>query len=238
VDFDTCRVALVSGGNRGIGLAIAEQLARRNLRVVIGARRPESGAAAVAQLAAAGVHCEWVGLDICDESSRVQAIETLRERHGRIDVLVNNAGVALDKWVPTEALSLTTLRDTMETNLYAPLRLCQLVLPLMRQQGHGRIVNLSSELASLSQSQMGSTAAYRMSKSALNMLTRLLALEIQSEPDILVNAAAPGWVRTQLGGEDAPRSAAEGAHTPVWLATLPAGGPSGGFFRDQAPYPW
>ena len=227
-------VALVTGGNRGIGLEIARQLAVRGIRVIIGARQAQQGQATAAQVKAAG----WVPLDVSDESSRQQAVAEVLRREGRIDILVNNAGVALDKWVPTAQLELDVLRATMETNLYAPLRLTQLVLPAMRAQQHGRIVNLSSELGSLAQSTMGSSAAYRMSKTALNMLTRLLALELKDAPDILVNAAAPGWVKTELGGLDAPRTPEEGARTPVWLATLPAGGPSGGFFRDEAPYPW
>lgn len=231
-------VALITGGNRGIGLAIAGQLARRGIHVVIGARQPEQGEAAAAALRGEGLSAEALALNVADEASRQQAIGELLRRHGRLDILVNNAGVALDKWVPTAQLEVEVLRTTMETNLYAPLRLCQLVLPAMRAQGHGRIVNLSSELGSLSASQMGSSAAYRMSKTALNMLTRLLALELKDCPDILVNAAAPGWVRTELGGEDAPRTPEEGARTPVWLATLPVGGPSGGFFRDEAPYAW
>lgn len=228
------KVALVTGANRGIGLAIARQLAARGLRVILGVRRPESAADALAQSGAAG----WVELDVAREASRAQAIADVLKREGRLDVLVNNAGVALDKWVPTAQLDLDVLRTTMETNLYAPLHLCQLALAAMRAQGYGRIVNLSSELASLAASQMGSSAAYRLSKTALNMLTRLLALELKDCPDILVNAAAPGWVKTELGGDDAPRTPEEGAQTPVWLATLPAGSPSGGFFRDQALYPW
>ena len=231
-------VALVTGGNRGIGLAIATQLAQQGIQVVIGARRIEQGEAAASALRSEGLAAEALALDVADEASRQQAVAELLRRHGRIDILVNNAGVALDKWVPTALLDADLLRATMETNLYAPLRLCQLVLPAMRAQGYGRVVNLSSELASLSASAMGSSAAYRMSKTALNMLTRLLALELKDQPGILVNAAAPGWVRTELGGEDAPRTPEEGARTPVWLATLPADGPTGGFFRDEAPYPW
>ncbi len=232
------QVALVTGGNRGIGLAISRQLSQLGLHVVIGARDPQQGAAAVAELAESGLRSSWLALDVADEISRQRAVAELLERTGRIDILVNNAGVALDKWVPTQDLELDVLRATMETNLYAPLRLCQLVLPSMRTRNYGRIVNLSSELGSLAECTLGSSAAYRISKTALNMLTRLLALELKDFPDILINAAAPGWVQTELGGEDAPRSPDEGAETPVWLATLPAGGPSGGFFRDQVAFPW
>lgn len=227
-------VALVTGGNRGIGLAIARQLTARGIRVLIGARQPDQAEAAAADVKTAG----WVQLDVADEPSRQQAVAEVLRREGRLDILVNNAGVALDKWVPAAQLDLDILRTTMETNLYAPLRLSQLVLPAMRAQGYGRIVNLSSELGSLTESKMGSSAAYRMSKTALNMLTRLLALELKDHADILVNAAAPGWVKTELGGMDAPRTTEEGAQTPVWLATLPQGGPNGGFFRDREPYPW
>lgn len=226
------KIALVSGGNRGIGLAIAAQLTAQGIHVVIGARDAQRGAAAAAGLPGAS----WLLLDVDDAHSREQAIETLAQRHARLDILINNAGIALDKWVPTRELSLDVLRATMETNVYAPLHLCQLALPLMR--GNGRIVNISSELGSLQECAMGSSAAYRISKTALNMLTRLLALELKEQPNILVNAAAPGWVKTELGGADAPRTPEEGARTAVWLATLPAGGPSGGFFRDEQPYPW
>lgn len=232
------RVALVTGGNRGIGLATAAQLGALGLRVVIGARRRSDGEAAVAQLAAGGAQAGWIELDVADEAGRVRAVETVLAREGRCDILVNNAGVALDKWVPAAQLELDVLRATLETNLYGPLRLCQLVLPAMRAQKHGRIVNLSSELGSLEKSSTGGSAAYRVSKTALNMLTRLLALELKDEPDILVNAAAPGWVKTELGGAAAPLTPEQGAKTPVWLATLPAGGPSGGFFKDCEPYPW
>lgn len=231
-------VALVTGGNRGIGFAIAAQLAARGMHVVIGARRAAEGAAAAARLSTPDRPVGWVKLDVADEPSRATAVARLLEREKRIDVLVNNAGVALDKFVPVRELDLDVLRATMETNLYGPLRLAQLCLPAMIARGHGRIVNVSTELASLASSTMGSSAAYRTSKAALNMLTKLLALELKDHPDILVNAAAPGWVRTELGGADAPRTTEEGARTPVWLATLPAGGPSGGFFRDQAPHPW
>lgn len=236
--MSTPRVALVTGGNRGIGLAIATQLAARGIQVVIGARRLERGESAAAGIRQQGGVAEAVALDVTDHTSRTQAVAEVLRRQSRIDILVNNAGVALDKWVPTAALDLDVLRATMETNLYAPLHLTQLVLPAMRAQAYGRIVNLSSELGSLAASQMGSSAAYRMSKTALNMLTRLLALELKDAPDVLVNAAAPGWVKTELGGDDAPRTTEEGAKTPVWLATLPAGGPTGGFFKDEQAYPW
>lgn len=237
-DRPTARVALITGGNRGIGRAIAEQLGRQGITVVITARQPEQGAATVAALRKAGIHADWLKLDVNDAANRADCIDELLSRHQRLDILINNAGVALDKWVPTAELDLDLLRQTLETNLYAPLHLCQLALPAMKAQGFGRIVNLSSELGSLSECAMGSSAAYRISKTALNMLTRLLSRELKDTPGILVNAAAPGWVRTELGGDDAPLTPEQGAQTPVWLATLPEDGPSGGFFREQQAYPW
>jgi NAD(P)-dependent dehydrogenase (short-subunit alcohol dehydrogenase family) len=155
-----------------------------------------------------------------------------------LDILVNNAGIAPDQWVSGFDLEIDLLREIMEVNLYSGLRLTQLFMPMMKTSGYGRIVNMSSELATLSQCQMGSTIGYRMSKAAMNSMTVLLAQELKEFPDILINAAAPGWVNTELGGPDAPRKPEEGADTPVWLATLPEGGPSGGFYREREVYPW
>ena len=237
-DPHTARVALISGGNRGIGYACAQALAALGIHVVIGSRDADHGAAAVERLRTDGLRADTVPLDVTDPQSCADAVQVTQALGGRLDVLINNAGIALDQWVPTQALDLDSLRRTMETNVYGELSLAQHALPIMRAQGYGRIVNVSSELGSLGESQLGSSAAYRMSKTALNMMTRLLALELKNEPNILINAGAPGWVQTDLGGPDATRTPAQGAKTLVWLATLPAGGPSGGFFRDEAPYPW
>lgn len=231
-------VALVSGANRGIGFAIASALAKAGHRVALGARKLAEGEAAAARIVGAGGDAYALQLDVADAASRTACVKQLLEREGRIDVLVNNAGVALDKWVKVQALDLDVLRATLEVNLIGALHLTQLVLPAMKSVGRGRIVNISSELGSIAKSGMGGSAAYRISKTALNMLTKLTALELKDHPNILVNAAAPGWVATELGGMDAPRTPDEGAKTPVWLATLPDGGPTGGFFRDLEPYPW
>lgn len=232
------RVALITGGNRGIGLEIARQLGHVDILPVVTARRDEDAHSAIADLRQSGVHAKWLRLDVSNPDSCKHCIEQMNALHGGVEILINNAGVALDQWVSVQQLDIDVMRQTMETNLYGPLRLSQLVLPGMLKRGYGRIVNLSTELASLQETSLGSTAAYRCSKTALNMLTRLLALELKDHPNILVNAAAPGWVKTELGGKDAPRTAAEGAKTPVYLATLAEGGPNGGFFRDEQPYPW
>ena len=232
------KIALVTGANRGIGRAIALQLAEQGIHVIVAARDAEAGQAVSSEITAAGGSASAVVLDVSDEQQCRDVQQHVATSFGRLDILVNNAGVALDKWQSGLQLDIDTLRETMEVNAYAPLRLCQLFVPMMQDQRHGRVVNLSSELASLSEMQMGYTLAYRSSKAALNAITRMLCLELKEYPDILVNAAAPGWVKTELGGGDATRTPEEGADTPVWLATLPAGGPNGGFFRDREVYPW
>ncbi len=232
------QIALVTGANRGIGQAIAIGLAAKGIHVVLGARDAATAMPTLEAVQKNGGTAEIQQLDVVKNEDRTSAIETILGRHGQLDIVVNNAGIAIDKWVKTAELPLQILRETMEVNLYAPLHLCQLALPAMQEKGFGRIVNVSSELGSLSRCEMGSTAAYRMSKTALNMLTRLLACEVGEQTDIQINAAAPGWVRTELGGDDAPLTPDQGADTAIWLATQPRGGPRGGFFRERQPYPW
>ena len=157
--------------------------------------------------------------------------------YGRTDILINNAGIMIDprgsRLLDSE---LKTYRDTLETNAFGPLLITQALLPLMKKRNYGRIVNLSSGRGQLSE--MGSgTPAYRISKTALNALTRIVAAETRGS-NILVNSLRPGWVKTDMGGPYAPRTVAQGADTAVWLATLPDGGPTGGFFRDRKPIPW
>lgn len=234
-DYAKTQIALVTGSNRGIGKEIAKQLAQQGIHVITAARTQKSAEQTAKEITQ---ECTPLELDVSDEASRKAALQFVTKEFGRLDILINNAGIALDQWVPTLEVNLDLVRDTMEVNLYGPLSLCQLFIPLMKKNEFGRIVNLSSELASMEKNEMGNTFAYRSSKAALNMMTVLLAKEINDSPNILINAAAPGWVRTEMGGPDALRSVEEGADTPVWLATLPEGGPSGGFFRDRAPYPW
>jgi NAD(P)-dependent dehydrogenase (short-subunit alcohol dehydrogenase family) len=228
------RVALVSGGNRGLGREVARRLAADGYAVVIGARDLEKGRAAAAELGEKVGACR---LDVSDPQSMESCIREIDERHGRLDVLVNNAGVEGGGW-RTDAtdVDLNEVRDTLETNLFGAWRLTQLALPLMRRNSYGRVVNLSSGMGQLSD--MGGHApSYRLSKVGLNALTRMLAAELGDE-NILVNSCCPGWVRTDMGGPSANRSVAEGGDTPYWLATLPDDGPRGGFFRDRKPIPW
>lgn len=234
------RVALVSGANRGIGLEIARQLARRGLLVALGSRDPSKGQQAADQLRSEGLELPVVALDVTDATSCQRAVGEVAEMFQRLDVLVNNAGVFLDTTASGRVTSLdvapATVEATLRTNLIGPLMLMQAAVPVMRQIGYGRIVNLSSGLGQLSE-MGGSYAAYRMSKTALNALTRTAAVDL-SGTNIKVNAMCPGWVRTDMGGPEATRSVEQGAETAVWLATLPDDGPSGGFFRDAKPIAW
>src|SRR5687767_7249444 len=231
------RLALVTGGNRGIGFEICRCLAAEGLAVVLTARDASKGKAAAKELQDAGLEAEFHRLDVTSCRSIRACVAAVAEKRGRIDVLVNNAGIMIDprgsRFLDSK---LDTYRDTLETNLYGPLQLAQAVVPLMKAHRYGRIVNLSSGLGQLSEMGAG-TPAYRVSKTALNALTRIVAAEFHGS-NILVNAACPGWVRTGMGGDSAPRSPAEGADTAVWLATLPEDGPNGGYFRDRKPIPW
>jgi NAD(P)-dependent dehydrogenase (short-subunit alcohol dehydrogenase family) len=230
------RVALVSGGNRGIGRDVVRQLGERGVTVVLGSRDPKRGEKVAAELEAKGLRVVAKQLDVRDEASVERVARDLEEEFGRLDILVNNAGIT-DPWRGTaEEADFDAVKDVLETNLFGAWRLAKAVIPLMRRNGYGRIVNLSSGMGQLSDMD-GHSPGYRVSKTGLNALTRMLASELAGE-NILVNSVCPGWVRTDMGGSGARRSVEEGADTPVWLATLPDGGPSGGFFRNREPIPW
>jgi NAD(P)-dependent dehydrogenase (short-subunit alcohol dehydrogenase family) len=228
------RVVLVSGGNRGLGREVARRLAEDEYAVVIGSRELEQGRAAAAELDGEVNACR---LDVTDPETIDSCIREIEERYGRLDVLVNNAGIEGGGWRTNATdVDLDEVRDTLETNLFGAWRLTQAALPLMRRNGYGRIVNLSSGMGQLEE--MGGHApSYRISKVGLNALTRMLTAELGGE-NIIVNSCCPGWVRTDMGGPTANRSVEEGGDTPYWLATLPDDGPRGGFFRDRKPIPW
>jgi NAD(P)-dependent dehydrogenase (short-subunit alcohol dehydrogenase family) len=228
------RVALVSGGNRGIGREVARRLAAEGHTVVIGARDLARGEQVADELGD-GVMARQ--LDVTEEESVARCVAAIDDHFGRLDVLVNNAGIEGGGWSTDAAdVDLEEVREVLETNLFGAWRLTQAALPLMRRHGYGRIVNLSSGMGQLDD--MGGHApGYRISKVGLNALTRMLNAELEGE-NILVNSCCPGWVRTDMGGPGATKSVDEGADTPVWLATLPDEGPRGGFFRDREPIPW
>jgi len=230
------RVALVTGANRGIGFEVCRQLAEKDFVVLLTARDAAKAKAAADKLKSAGV-IEPVVLDVGDVSSIKHVAAEVERRYGRLDVLINNAGINYDTWETAENADIdSTVVETIGTNLLGPWRVCQAFLPLLRKSKAARIVNVSSESGSLAHMGAG-PPAYQVTKAALNALTRTLAGELR-QAHILVNAVCPGWVATDMGGAGAPRSVEEGAAGIVWAATLPQNGPTGGFFRDGKPLPW
>ena len=232
------RVAVVTGGNRGIGIEICRQLAKVDgMHAVLAARDAKKGETAAQKLRDEGLDVEFYPLDVTSEPGVKTFAVWLEATCKRCDILINNAGVMLDpRGSRVLDSTLVNWRDTLETNLIGPLLLSQALVPLMKRNDYGRIVNVSSGQGQLSDMGVG-TPAYRVSKTALNALTRTLAAELKGS-GILVNSMCPGWVRTDMGGAGAPRTVEQGADTAVWLATLPDDGPSGDFFRDRRPIPW
>lgn len=233
------QVAVVTGANRGLGFETCRQLAQQGLKVVLTSRDAAKGEAAANTLKQDGLGVVFHPLDVANGGS-IQCLATfLNEEFGRLDVLVNNAGVFLDSSQTGASVfeaKHEVLRSSMETNAFGPLFVCQALVPLMLTKDYGRIVNVSSGMGQLSEMN-GLYPGYRLSKTALNALTRILADELK-DTNILVNSVCPGWVRTDMGGGSAERSVEQGVETTVWLATLPTDGPRGGFFRDRKPIPW
>ena len=227
------RVALVSGGNRGIGLEICRQLAGKGYTVVLGSRDEEQGREAAGKLDG-DVHARQ--LDVTDGDSVNRLVESIGEEFGSLDVLVNNAGIMNDDGQGGVDADLDRVRGALEANLFGAWRLCEAAVPLMRRGGYGRIVNVSSGLGAL-EDMGGGQPGYRLSKAGLNVLTRILSSELRGA-GILVNSVCPGWVQTDMGGSNASRTVEAGADTPVWAATLQDSGPTGGFFRDRRPIAW
>lgn len=229
------RVAIVTGANRGLGLETCRQLAAQGYTVVLGARDAQKGAAAAAQLARAGLQVLPKQLDVADAGSVGRLVGSVAAELGRLDALVNNAAILYDTWQQAASADIDVVQQALETNLYGAWRMAQACIPLMRRGGGGRIVNVSSQAGQMS-SLGGGTPAYTISKVALNALTRMLADELRGS-GILVNSVCPGWVATDMGGRGG-RPIPEGARGIVWAATLPASGPTGGFFRDGEPLAW
>lgn len=231
------RVAVVTGANRGMGLETCRQLAERGMVVVLTSRDETKGREAVASLAADDLTVEYHQLDITDAASVAALAAYVEERHGRIDVLVNNAGAALDEeGVDSVATSPDTVRASFEVNTLGALRCCQAFIPLMKKAGYGRIVNVSSGMGQLTEMN-GKHLGYRVSKAALNAVTKVLSQDLAGS-NIKVNSVCPGHVATDMGGDDAPRTIEEGVDTTIWLATLREDGPTGGFFRDCKQIAW
>ncbi len=233
------KVAVVTGGNRGIGFETCRQLAKQDIKVILTSRDEAKGKAAAEKLQAEGLDVSNYQLDVTDAESIKRLAQFIKGNFGRLDILVNNAGVLQDYAESNGSifnLKISTLQNTLETNTFGPLLLCQALIPLMKEHNYGRVVNVSSGAGQLHDMNTG-YPSYRISKTALNAVTRIVANELEGT-NILVNAVCPGWVRTDMGGQNAPRTPEQGADTIVWLATLPENGPTSGFFRDRKPIDW
>ena len=230
------RIALVTGANRGIGLETVCQLAEHGFTTILGARDLARGKKAADELRQNGLDVMPLKIDVTKQKSIDDAKKLVEDRFGKLDVLVNNAAILYDSDQRAESADLDVVLEAFETNTLGAWRMCQTFIPLLQKSKHPRIVNVSSESGSLTV-MGGGTPAYSISKVALNALTRMLADELRGSK-ILVNSVCPGWVATDMGGPNAPRTVEQGAKSVMWAATLPDDGPTGGFFRDGRPLAW
>jgi len=239
------KLALITGGNKGIGLETARQLGKGGVQVILASRDVGRGETAAQSLAREGLPVEYLQLDVADADSIQRAAAEVERRHGRLDILINNAGTVLDAFdKPPSAQTLDTWRKTFDTNVFGLVAVTQAFLPLLKKSSAGRIVNVSSRLGSITdQADPDSpyydfkVPAYNVSKSAVNAWTVQLAHELRSTA-IKVNTIHPGHVKTDMGGASAPMEIVDGAKTSVELALIPDDGPNGGFFHLGERLPW
>jgi NAD(P)-dependent dehydrogenase (short-subunit alcohol dehydrogenase family) len=244
IENSDTRVALVTGANKGIGFETARQLASLGLTALIGARDDQRGKEAAATLQGEGLDVQFVRLDVSDPTTHDEARRFVEEKFGRLDVLVNNAGIALDGTQKPSEVDMQTLRATFDTNFFGMIGVTQALLPLIRKSTAGRIVNVSSGLASLTLHSDPSwdfypykLLAYNASKTALNAFTVMLAHELK-DSGIKVNSADPGFTATDMNAHRGHQTVAQGAAVIVQLATLSADGATGSYFNDQGVVPW
>ncbi|WP_243556150.1 SDR family NAD(P)-dependent oxidoreductase [Priestia megaterium] len=230
------KVALVTGGNRGIGYELVRQLAMKGFKVILTSRNSETGHKAVQKLKDSHLDVSFLTMDINNQTSIGQAAAKVSEQYGRLDVLINNAGIYLDKNQKLVDMDPSVLEKTLETNFFGAYHVIRSFMPLMEQQAYGRIINVSSEYGAMSEMSSPGVGAYKLSKLILNGLTQLIAAE--RTKDIKINAVDPGWVSSDMGGPSAPRTPQQAASSILWLATIGPGGPSGGFFKDGKQINW
>lgn len=241
------KVALITGGNRGIGFETAKALGQQGVHIMIASRDFAKGQAAVEALQAMGIQAETIHYDTNQEETLESVYQHIESRYGELDILINNAGMLAEDLIgknSSSSVSLATLQQTFHTNLFAVVALTQKLLPLIMKSVAGRIVNLSSIVGSLTIQSMENSPidpakafAYNASKTALNAYTIHLAHELKGT-NIKVNSAHPGWVKTELGGPHAPMEIADSYKTSLRLATLDNHGPTGGFFHEADTLPW
>jgi NAD(P)-dependent dehydrogenase (short-subunit alcohol dehydrogenase family) len=230
------KTVLITGGNRGIGLETARQLARRGFHVFVGARDAAGGRRVVEDLGASGARVTFLSLDVSSSDSMRSAAREFASQADRLDVLINNAGIYPDKEVTLLTVSRDLMTQTFQTNTFGALEVTQTFLPSLRRSAAARVINVSSGYGQLD-GLSPSVPSYCLSKLALNGVTIMLAQALQAD-GVAVNSMCPGWVRTDMGGPNATRSVEEGADTAVWLASEAPQHLTGRFFRDRKEIPW
>lgn len=237
------RIAIVTGGNRGLGFEVCRQLAKNNLKVILTSRDQASGNSKTEELKSEGLDVTYKQLDVSNSDSIAALYQAVEQEFGWIEILINNAGVLLDRdeniqHHPSQLFQTEkeTFIRTFETNVIGAFQMCEAFVPGMKEHKYGRVVNVSSGMGQLSDMGAG-YPAYRISKTALSGVTRYFSSQTNGT-NVLVNAVCPGWVKTDMGGPNAPRTIDQGVDTIVWAALLPDSGPNGEFFRDRHPIPW
>lgn len=230
------QVALVTGANRGIGYELVKQLASNGFRVILTSRDAEKGHEAVQKLKGLGLDVTLLVMDVEDKESISQAAATVNEQYGRLDVLINNAGVYLDENKKLLTMEPSIFEKTMTTNFFGAYHVIRSFISLMEKRNYGRIINISSSYGQMREMSLQGVGAYKLSKLALNGLTQLVATELHG--DIKINAVDPGWVSTDMGGPSAPISPEQTAASILWLATIDSEGPQGGLFKGRERIDW
>ena len=233
--MSTQQIALVTGANRGLGKETARQLAQKGFTVIL-TSRSEAGREVAEEFKNLRLDVVFHQLDVGDGQSIAEVADFVSSEYGHLDVLVNNAGIHYDTFQSTLDADMSIVEEALRVNTLGPWKLSKALMPMLRKSTAGRIVNVSSSSGSFKDSWPG-TPAYSMSKAALNMLTMKMAADLK-DTNILINSVGPGWTRTAMGGDNAPRSVEEGAASIIWAALLPEGGPSGEFFRDGEVVSW
>lgn len=231
-DFD---VAIVTGGNRGIGLEIVRQLISHGIVTIFTSRNPHDSLTVLEELSHQRTLLDYHPLDVIDPVSVEKFRKFVADKYGRLTILINNAGANYDTWHRVSEAAISEAQETMNINFFGPWRICKAFLPLL-EKDVGRIINVSSGAGTIAHMD-GTTPAYSLSKNGLNMLTKSLAADLRPT-GITVNAVCPGWTRTDMGGPNAPRSVKEGADTIVWLALDNSGKTSGKLYHDRKIIPW
>lgn len=231
------KIALITGANRGIGYETARQLAQQDVEVILTSRNEVKGQQAAEKLTKEGLSVHYLPLEVDNVQHVTKLKDEVLGRFGRLDILINNAGIYLDEGQGILSITTEVFESTLHTNLFGPFYLCQAFLPIMEKNGYGRVVNVSSGYGALNELDSPHTASYKLSKNALNALTRLLASSVDSQK-VKVNVADPGWVKTDMGGPSAPGTPQVAAEGIVWLATLSDNGPSGKFFYNKKITSW